>query len=721
MPHCLRLHAIALCLVLASVALAQDEPPTADMRGRNAFGDSIPPLIDAPVGDVERLLQAGSRVLAVTGRNKVVDLATGEVVLHVKDDDDFSVASVMCDANDSGYVVCLYRGSKSTGEGDNRQSYTKLAVMDSRGKRKKIGQGNTDKKRFTPLGVGVDPQGRVAYAYERSEKKGDDWKTSRRVNYDGDEFDLPFKGASLAAKLAWIGGRGRRDPAVMFQYFEGALYMIARQKNAIVLAPVRENADVVTVAALSQYDVRPVVTSDGFFYIFFHDPKGSSTHVAVSRDAREWDTRYIDGKESGWQMEACAHGDTAYAVYYYYRNSFNKGLKVATVRGGEPEGFPYTVVREEAHNTGWFPFFGVAADGTVWLSYWHDILKKERVWHRFDSPGHLEEYRILPTGRWEDRYKPITLLGGVGGWYTMWNPIDIVPKPEYTANLSFDRNEYDVANKLLFTGAFEARIFGIDLAVSYAQSIMDEALAEVEESTGIVSGNVKINKAFPGHDVKVQFTWGRYRGAVLPADLGDASLEATPSEWQEVRTDYIDSQAIFLNKYRVKYGITFTKYSLPTTLHTWYRPGGSTSYSYTGSYFRDVDFNNVRFMIGTSVLDYVGKYENRFNKPFVDAAFDVGFTIMRFDRLPTPESPEKGVNFTMRGVFKVGFLSMNRWYASRGLGFYVRPAYQLEVALIGIPVQPKDRDEASDSSSTIISPGILSFRHGPWLDFGLVW
>jgi len=721
MPTRLVVLVLSLSTFVTVPILAQDEPPTADMRGRNQFGESTPPFIDAPAADVERFLQAGDRVLALTGRNKVVDLASRETVLKVADDDGFSVMSVMCDANDRGYVVCLYRGSKTEGEGDDKRTYTKLALIDSEGRRKKIGQGNTDRKRFTPLGVGVDPQGRFAYAFERMEKSGDDWKTSRRVNYDGEGINLPFKGASLAAKLAWIGGRGRRDPAVTFQYFDGTMYLIARQKNAIVLAPFREDPEVITVTEMSQYDVRPVVTSDGWFYIFFHDPKGSSTHVAASRDARDWDTRYIDGKESGWQMEACAHGDTAYALYYYYRNSFNKGLKVATVRDGELDGFPYTVVREEAHNTGWYPFFGIDARGRVWLSYWHDILRKQRVWSRFDSPEHLAEYSILPSGRWEDRFKGITLLGGVGGWYTMWNPIDIAPKAEYTAGLTFDSNEYAVANKLLFTGAFEARIFGIDLAVSYAQSILDEALEEIEESTGIVSGNVKINDAFPGHDVKVQFTWGRYRGAVLPADLGDASLEATPDTWQEVRSNYIDSQAIFLNKYRVKYGVTFTKYSLPTTLHTWYRPGGSAAYSYTGSYFRDVDFNLVRFMIGTSVLDYVGKYENRFNKPFVDAAFDIGFVIMGFDALPTPESPDSGVNFTMRGTFKVGFLSMNRWYASRGLGFYVRPAYQAEVALIGIPVQPEDADEASDGSTTIISPGLLSFRHGPWLDFGLVW
>jgi len=71
---------VAVCMLVLGPALAQEEARQPDLRGLNALGESTPPLISAPVKSVERLLSAGSRVLAVTSARTVVDLQSGEVV-----------------------------------------------------------------------------------------------------------------------------------------------------------------------------------------------------------------------------------------------------------------------------------------------------------------------------------------------------------------------------------------------------------------------------------------------------------------------------------------------------------------------------------------------------------------------------------------------------------------------------------------------------------------
>ena len=46
-----------------------------------------------------------------------------------------------------------------------------------------------------------------------------------------------------------------------------------------------------------------------------------------------------------------------------------------------------------------------------------------------------------------------------------------------------------------------------------------------------------------------------------------------------IDTDYIDMQALFLNKWRLKTGIGYTKYTLPMALHSFYANEGDTAIS----------------------------------------------------------------------------------------------------------------------------------------------
>ena len=47
----------------------------------------------------------------------------------------------------------------------------------------------------------------------------------------------------------------------------------------------------------------------------------------------------------------------------------------------------------------------------------------------------------------------------------------------------------------------------------------------------------------------------------------------------------------------------------------------------------------------------------------------------------------------------------------------------VEGSFLGLPYKPRDRDSDDDnidSEDSYVSRGVLSVRHGPWLDFGIV-
>ena len=306
----------------------------------------------------------------------------------------------------------------------------------------------------------------------------------------------------------------------------------------------------------------------------------------------------------------------------------------------------------------------------------------------------------------------------------------------------------------------EAKWGNVNVGMSYAKSIVNEAkdtaqerLATgnevVDDNIGRLMGSVKVEKLFPGYDVKAQFAWGRYKGTATPGEgvqsgsggSTDSSLLSEFDEFDEfgdesvlpqsggdgsalaIDTNYIDMQALFLNKWRLKTGLGYTKYTLPMALHTFYANAGETEYSYGGSYFRNVQVDSIRLIVGHSSLDYVAKYENYFNDLFVDTTVDAGAAFLKFEDpiVFGSEDIDSAITLDARLNVTFGYLLFKRWYLLRGYGLYVRPSYVAEASFLGIPRKPSDRKEdKADEFDSYVSPGMFSVRHGPWIDFGMV-
>ena len=103
----------------------------------------------------------------------------------------------------------------------------------------------------------------------------------------------------------------------------------------------------------------------------------------------------------------------------------------------------------------------------------------------------------------------------------------------------------------------------------------------------------------------------------------------------------------------------------------------------TRSYFRNVQVDSIRLIVGHSSLDYVAKYENYFNDLFVDTTVDAGAAFLKFEDpiVFGSEDIDSAITLDARLNVTFGYLLFKRWYLLRGYGLYVRPSYVAEAML----------------------------------------
>jgi hypothetical protein len=722
------------CALLSVCPAAADEPHAAQSEVKPGGPPTVkPPLSGHPI----RFYSVpGSDVFALMQDHTLRALSSGDAVLEFDEEDKWTIGATFCAVTSIEKAACLYRATKSEGSGNQTVTYKKLVLVQGR-QRKVVGNGSGDGYDIGPLGIHMTPDGRLLFMYSETEQRGQATVNRTWFVSDGEKDQLEIGSASLLATLANIGAGDRKDPPVQFIEFKGELWLVYRDGDSVAVKPL--DGKKITVAPRSLHDIRPVVTADGWFYVFYHDAGMNTANFARSRDGRAWTTAQLDEKESGWQMEAVAHGDQAICAFYYMRNTFNKGLRFATLKGGAVQQAPITIVREENFNTGWHPNLGVAADGTVWLTWLHNVEEKQRVWSKLASPADLKKHEITGGSGWEEGYKDYFLQTGVGAWYTWWMLADSVPSAADINGADIQKTHYNVGPAVLMSANLEARYGSMNLGASYAQSVVDEASQAIGGSSGVLNGQVKIDDLMLGHDLKLGFLWGRYRGRAVPQGQDFLTYDpeffaANPESELPIKTDFVDVQVLLLNKWRIKYGLDYSTYAVPASLHAWRAGENTTRYDYKGSFFRNVTFRHFNFILGYSKLDYAAKYENHYNNFFLDGAFAFGYSMLKFDPVTIYDRPadvgvadpiglkSSGSTFNMRVIAQAGWLYFHRWKSTRGLGMYVRPAYMADWSYIGSGGKPRDREsEQAKAENLTVRAGINSLRHGPWLDLGIVW
>lgn len=696
-----------------SIPKPEPEPPLAPhtTKGRGAPPYVIPAPYDERVSGMFVFPEGG---FAAQTRRGVVDFPSGQLLVHTSfREQNASPGPQRCEVGPGHRAVCL---RAVTLFNNGQQVAANLVLFDSQGGRAVVATVPGPRGSIDADGIGFDASGALLYAYTQTEYVGDKPRTVTRVNTGGALRDLPFD--PQLASLEQLGGGSRVDPPIRFFQFRGHTELLYRQGRALLLTPLDSPGTAARIAELTSYDARPVEGGDGRLYVFYHEPKSRSARVAISSDGSAFRDLVLDSRESGWQIEAIPSPDGAIAVYYYFRNTYNKGLRAVALHEGKLTRAPISILREDRWNAGWHPYLVSDHGREVWLTYQSKVESETRVWSSFASPQQLFDFAVEDNDTLEDSYKYWFVQAGAGVWYTFWNLSSKAPEAkELDGGATLHDMKYHVEPALLMSANLEARFGPVDIGASYAQNYVDGAASKLDGSTGVLSGQVKIDDLLPGHDVKVEAIWGRYKGRAT-RDVDGADAEAA-----QLKTNYVDVRLLALNEWRIKYGLGFSRYAVPTPVQAYYAPNGQTHYTFAGSELRDVSYNNIDLLLGYSKLDYLAKYENQYFGPLADVTLAGGLSLAAFDGIVTPAGKvTDDIALHLRGNLLLGWLWMNRFRALSGLGFYIRPSYALEGSLTGSLSRPDDRkSDDAKSDDTRAKFQLLSLRHGPWLDAGIVW
>jgi hypothetical protein len=700
---------------LSGLEIPRPDLVEAPIAHHTEVGRGQPPIVPAPLSTrIENLFAFPDGGFAAQTKGTLVALPGGELILNAdQHGSGEALGQLYCSVGPGHSAACIRSVDLFNNQGKHLGSQIRLYDSASGMQTVANASGNDQ---LVPDGIGFDSAGTVLYAYTLTQVGNNQSNVQSLLVRGGQQTVLPWH--PQEASLEDLGSGGRSDPPIRFFEFLGREQLLHRDGRTLLLTPIDQLGMASHVAERTAYDSRPVVGGDGLLYVFYYEPKSRTARVAHSSDGVTFSDLILDTRESGWQLDAIPTDDGALSVYYYFRNTYNKGLRTAQLKGGRLVHPPASIMREDRWNAGWHVNLVSDHGHDVWLTYLSNVENDTRVWSHFAAPSELLDYAMLDNNTSEDSYKDWFVQAGAGVWYTFWALKSKAPDAAEVDGTQLHSSSYKIDPALLLTANLEARVGPVDAGLSYSQNYLDKAAKSLGNTTRVLSGEVKIDDLLPGHDVKVEGVWGRYHGTAT------RDVDGAPADQMDVDTSYVDIHLFALNQWRIKYGLAFTKYSVPTPVQAYYVAANDTHYSFATSALRNVHYNDIELALGYSKLDYVAKYENSYFGPIADATIAGGVSLTTFDAISTPEGDvTSGFGLHARANVLLGWLWMDRFRALDGLGLYVRPSYAIEGGFSGLGLsRPKDRDAKdaakSDTESTF---SLLSLRHGPWLDAGIVW
>jgi len=480
------------------------------------------------------------------------------------------------------------------------------------------------------------------------------------------------------------------------------------------------------IAEDSMYDWSAVRLSNGEYYILSHNYQERSLELYSAVEKQwNWTKQIVDSQESGWQHSVAITDEHLYVLYYFFRNSFNKGLQLAQVAGQKLVA-NRVYHREKEYNSGWNPLLAISPTNKVGLRFLENVLTENVQQDLFDSPVMMLE-KIDKTERpfvdgWEDRYRDWFIFGGPEAAYQFWNVVapmpDLADAPEnYDAVYA-----YNPATTI--GGMFEARWGNTNLGINYTQNLIGDAIEDelgtnAKRAFNFIGGFVGFDRLFLGHDVRVTVGGGEFTGEYTDQN----GTRGTP-------TELYNFELGLLNQYRIRYGLTYRQYGLFQPIYKYEALAGTANFQFVDSEVVDADVRRFELFVGYSKLDYVSKYENEFSGLDLEVKLGGGLSLVTWDDVLLGDVSESfTIEPAVMGQLRLVYLYFKRFYSLHGLGAFLRVGYGVDFFANGFsPGPPDDREDDAESDDnsfendeTVIRANHYQIQHGPFLGFGIVY
>ncbi len=414
------------------------------------------------------------------------------------------------------------------------------------------------------------------------------------------------------------------------------------------------------------------------------------------------------------------HGADVFVLYYYYRNPFNKGVKLAQLADGVVK-VNQTYLRQQDHNAGWDPLLAMRDDGSSTATYLSDVQAEVSATDPFPTVEALLEHRDTEVrGTWLDDARTVSVDAGLMPAFQQW--LVSVPDPS-ASDVNKPRHLSHSFSPGIVTRAWLGmRVDSVQFGAAYAQQLLSDQVSAAAGSTAgkafqVFSGFVGIDRLFGGTDMRVAWTRARYDGTVTDVD--------GPQPAQSVQ-DAVELQLI--TQYRFRYGARYRGYGLREAAYAYYAPPNVKTYAPIGSATVDAKVHRGELFLGYSNLDYLSKYETRYFGPSYDIELGLGGAVSTWNAVSMAGQTVDGtVDFVTSLTARLGLVWYRRFVGMRGAGIMTGLGYQAVAMTNGIGAsKPSDRKDETDSEKQSLARESLTVQaphhqlfHGPYFLLGL--
>lgn len=459
-------------------------------------------------------------------------------------------------------------------------------------------------------------------------------------------------------------------------------------------------------------------------HVFFHDPEQRNLrHHYFNRSDKNIYEAEVDFSESGYENIAFADGDAIWAIHYFYRDPFNKGLLVTKLDSTGKILNQFVLDASQQRNVGWELRGARASNGKILVTYLTDSDNKQRVYMLLnnaqeltvmgdnlaafghvggaDKLGHLSTVEQQELGReladsYRKELKSYALSVGVGAQYAFWH-------------MEAERElDYDIDNAIVNLVEFQGKLYNTDYGVKYAEEVVESNAAQADGGKDVVEyigAYVGWERLLYNYDFKLSFEQSK-TSVKLTDNTDNTNINYD--------MDYVGVKLSLLTQQRTQFGLVYQRFNQYRKIGRYtYNTGPGWQFNSEG--LGELEAEIYAFHYGYTTINYLEKYGVSENRAYFDLEARGGLVTYNFKGptiAPWGETPNLDPSIMLGGQIEAGWIWFRRWKSLWNLGGYVKLGYRVNFDYFP-DEEPGENTEGSDGEIKYVLDDASMLRHGP--------
>ncbi len=369
--------------------------------------------------------------------------------------------------------------------------------------------------------------------------------------------------------------------------------------------------------------------------------------------------------------------EVVYSVYKYI-NSYNKGLILGKVNFQNNKNYEGWLFNSENRNVGFSPsiyseegIITVSAINSSESNYLYTKLNSKDIQNIVGvKPKHIVGY--------EDE-KKLSFLIGTGLSKMKWISNNKLKSGEGDNEKTIGKVDYDISDSMYKSVYIQGKYENKQLGISYLKNKAEDKGGDTKKASEYINVILDIDGFFsPQSSLRILVEEAEVNGLATYTENNIASI-------YDVSTKFTRYSAFVMKERGLFHGLDYTQYTMPTLLG--YGKDGDVYFSV---FDKKSKIQKITYNIGYDELSYAKRYENDYNKFYIQGLAGIGLGFIdlsseaksEVDRKVSQTSYKKDsdmpLSIALDYSLDLGYIWQQKAKSLGGLGYSVQLGYKLK-------------------------------------------